>query len=86
MNTYERETVDFQPVNVTVGGAPVTAGVSLCVVPEDQRPAAFIPAVVRGATIGVGIAGMSPGTYDIYAKVAAPPDAPVFKCVSFIVS
>jgi hypothetical protein len=55
-------------------------------VPEDQRPAAFIPAVVRGATIGVGIAGMSPGTYDIYAKVAAPPDAPVFKCGSFIVS
>lgn len=86
MNTYERETVDFQPVNVTVGGAPVTAGVSLCVVPEDQRPAAFSPAVVRGPTLGVVIAGMSPGTYDVYAKVAAGADVPVIKCGSFIVS
>jgi hypothetical protein len=85
MNTYERETVDFQPVNVTVGGAPVTAGVEVCVVPEDQRPAAFIPAVVRGATIGVSIAGMSPGTYDVYTRVSAGPDVPVIKCGSFIV-
>ena len=57
MNEYPRETVEFVPVVVTVGGQPVTAGVEFSTTEATARPTVWEPAVTIGAAIGVMAAG-----------------------------
>lgn len=86
---YERETVEFQPAQVTLNGVPVTSGVQFAVVPLGNRPALtdWHAAAVDGALIGVMVAGYAPGDYEVFGQVpAAQPGPPVVKCGAFHVS
>jgi hypothetical protein len=84
-NAYPRESVEFQPVRVTLNGAGVTTGLSFAVVPDGRRPVTFTPAAVIGNEAGVMVSGMTPGTYRIYAQLTSGPETPVIDCGYFYI-
>jgi hypothetical protein len=77
---YPRETIEFQPVTVTVDGAAVTTGVQLCVVPHGARPTGWAAPVTLDGKIGVMVEGLTPGLYDIWAQITSSPEIPVIDC------
>lgn len=80
MATFPRETVEFQPITVTVDGATVTTGVSFAVTAPDARPATFTPATILDGRTGVMIEGLTVGFHRVWAKVASNPETPVIDC------
>ena len=86
MNSYPRETVEFQPVTVTVNGAAVTTGVSFADVPSGARPSTFTAATTLSGRVGVMVQGYGPGSRDVYAQVTANPETPVIYCGSYEVT
>ena len=83
MSNYPRETVEFQPVTVTVNGALITTGVTFSVVAGDLRPTTWIAPTTLDGKIGIMITGLTPGIYQIYAKVVSTPEIPVLDCGTF---
>lgn len=86
MNNYPRETVEFQPVTVTVNGAAVTTGVTFADVPSGTRPATFTTPTTLTGRIGVMVQGYPVGVRDIWAKVTANPETPIIYCGSYAVT
>lgn len=87
-NIYPRESVEFQPILVTVDGTTVTANVETQITSVSGRPSssAWIPAVTLDGQIGLMIEGLSVGTYEVWARVSDSPEIPVIDCGSFAVS
>lgn len=85
VNSYPRESVEFQPVKVTLEGAPVTSGLLIAVVPDGQRPVTFTPAIVFGPEAGVMVSGLAHGTYRIFAQLESGPETPVVDCGHFYI-
>jgi len=79
-NSYPRETVEFQPLIIKKDGVIQTAGVSTSIVAHGARPTVWTTAVVLGLEVGVMISGLTPGMYDIYAKITDSPEIPVMDC------
>lgn len=86
VNIYPRETVEFQPVAVTVDGAPVLTGVTFAVVVDGTRPVTFTAATALAGKIGVMVTGMATGHWRVFAKVASSPETPVIDCGYFNVT
>lgn len=84
-NAYPRESVEFQPVTVTRDGEAVIDGLSFAVVPDGSRPETFAPASVVAGVAGFMVAGLSPGTYRIYARMSAGIETPVIDCGYFYI-
>jgi len=80
MSRYERESIEFQPVNVTVDGVAVTSGVTFAITPNGDRPTTYTPPTTINGTPGVMIQGLTPGLYGIWAKVNSSPETVVIKC------
>ena len=80
MNIYERESIEFQPVTVTVNGTPVTTGVTLAITPNGTRPLAYVAPTTVDGKIGVMVQGLTHGLYDVWAKVNSTPEAAVINC------
>lgn len=70
MNSYERETVEFLEVIVTLDGALTTAGIKTAVT-TGERPTAWSPAVIVDGKAGLMVEGRSPGVYTVWAQVTA---------------
>lgn len=85
-NAYPRESVEFQPVQVTRDGALVTEGLSFAVVLDGQRPETFTPATVINDVPGVMVNALAAGTYRIYAQLTAGPETPVVDCGYFYIT
>lgn len=87
-NIYPRESVEFQPILVTVDGETITANVETQIALPGARPveSAWIPAVLLYGEIGLMIEGLNPGTYEVWARVSDSPEIPVIDCGSFAVS
>lgn len=85
-NYYERESVEFQPVEIKLNGVAVLDGISYAIVPDGERPVDFIAATVLAGKTGVMIQGLERGTYRIYAKVINSPEVPVIDCGYFYVN
>ena len=80
MTTFERESVEFLPVTITVDGVVATSNVTFCLTPEGVRPVTFAtPASVAGKT-GIMVSGLAPGVYRVWAKVTSTPEIPVLNC------
>lgn len=77
MNTYQRETVEHQPITLTVNGTPVTTGLKVCMVPAGSRPTLWADPVTVDGKPGVMIQGLSPGVYTVYVQVTSTPETPV---------
>ena len=85
-NAYPRESVEFQPVEVTRDGLTITTGVEFSIVPDGDRPLAFTPAAVVNGTTGVIVTGLTQGTYRIFARISAGPETPVIDCGYFYIT
>ena len=80
MNIYERESIEFQPVTVTVNGTPVTTGVTLAITPNGTRPLTYTAPTMVDGKIGVMVQGLTHGLYDVWAKVNSTPETVVMNC------
>jgi hypothetical protein len=84
VNTYERESVEFQPVTVTVDGTPVTTGVEIAVTTGNQRPTTWAAATVLDDQVGYLIDGLDPErVYTLWARVTDSPEVPVVRAGEF---
>ncbi len=79
-SSYPRETVEFQPVTVTVDSVAVTTGVQFALVTDGARPSAWVDPTPLSGKIGVMLTGLTPGNYRIWAKVTSAPETPVIDC------
>ena len=86
MNSYERESIEFQPVIVTVDGAVVTSGFTVAIVPNGARPTTYVAPITLAGKTGVMIQGLTPGLYGVWAKVASTPETVVIKCGTVIIT
>jgi hypothetical protein len=80
MTSFERETVEFQPVTVTLNGTPVTTGVKFAIAVPGARPATFSAPATLAGEIGVMVQGLAPGGYYIWAQITSSPETPVIRC------
>lgn len=86
MNSYPRESDEFQAVTVTVDDIDVTDGVTLAVTRGDHRPTGWTDLVTLSGKIGVMTGGRTPGTYRVWAKITASPEIPVLDCGAFAIT
>jgi hypothetical protein len=86
VNAYPRESVEFQPVNVTQDGIAVTSGLSFAIVADGARPVTFTAATVLDNKPGVMLTGLAAGTYRIFAKLTNSPEIPVIDCGYFYIT
>lgn len=77
MNTYQRETVEHQPVTTKVNGVATTTGLKYSVVPTGSRPTTWLDPVTVDGKPGVMVQALTPGVYTIYVQVTASPETPV---------
>ena len=82
---FQRETLEFLPVVVTVDGVEVTAGVEFAIVDINARPETWDEPTVLGDAIGVMVDGatLGTGTFRVFAQVTDSPEVPVIDCGSF---
>jgi hypothetical protein len=86
MNRYPRESVEFQPITVTLNGVAVTTGVTVQVVVQGNRPVgAWVTPTTLSGVIGVMVSGQAPGSYTVWAKVTSAPETPVINCGTYVV-
>lgn len=85
-NFYPRESVEFQPIRVTLDGVEVQDNVEFSVVPRDTRPDVFTAPTELAGKIGVLVDGMDPGVYTVWAQVTSAPEVPVLDCGYFTVT
>lgn len=85
-NLYPRESVEFQPVAITVNGTAVLTGVTFSVVEYGLRPSTFGTAVSLSGNIGVMVSALDPGDYTVWAKIVSSPETPVVECGYFTVT
>jgi hypothetical protein len=87
-NIYPRESVEFQPILVTLDGDTVTTGVETQITLPSARPSSsgWTAATTLNGNIGLMISGLSVGTYEVWARVTDSPEIPVIDCGSFAVS
>ena len=82
---FQRETLEFLPVTVTVNGTAVTANVEFAICDLSERPSTFGSAVTLSGDIGVMVDGtaLGPGTFRVFAQINSSPEVPVIDCGSF---
>ena len=85
-NAYPRESVEFQPVEVTRDGLTITTGLEFSIVPDGQRPVTFTPAEMLSGQTGVIVSGLSQGTYRIFARLTTAQEVPVIDCGYFYIT
>lgn len=77
---YQRETVEFIPVTVTVDGVPVTSGVEFAVTSGGARPTSWAAPVTIDGQIGVMTSQQPLGRYTVWARISSAPETPVICC------
>ena len=85
-NEYPRETIEFQPVVITVDGVTVTTGIQFAIVPAGTRPTTWTAPTTLGADSGVMVSGLTAGVYVVWAKITSSPETPVVECGRFIIT
>ena len=83
VNTYERETVEFQPIVITRDGAVITTNIETCITVIDVRPVTWLSAVTLGGKVGCMIQNLSAGAYEVWVRVTDSPEIPVKSAGTF---
>lgn len=88
MNIYPRESVEFQPILVTLDGVVKTTGVETQITLPAVRPSStgWISAITLGTEIGCMVSGLTVGTFKVWARVTDSPEIPVIDCGTFAIS
>lgn len=80
VNSYPRETLEFQGLTIKKDGVVTTTGIEVCIVAHGSRPTGWAPATVLGAEIGIMINIATPGSYNVWARITDAPEIPVINC------
>jgi hypothetical protein len=93
VGNYPRETIEFQPIDITVDGQPaVAAQYQLVASPSAAldylaRPSgAWTNVTTLGGKVGFLINGLAIGRYLVWAKLSSAPETPVILVGAFIVN
>ena len=90
MNTYPRESVEFEATQVTASVAGVatiiTTGVSFAVTTELGRPTTYTPAIILNGQTGFMVGNYTVGQWHKWARVDSFPETPVIDCGWFTIS
>ena len=87
-NIYPRESVEFQPVLITLDNTVITTAVQFAVLTTTDRPQTsdwFNATILAGAT-GFLTGTYAKGTWKVWAQITDSPEIPVIDCGSFQVS
>ena len=87
-NIYPRESVEFQPVLITLDNSVITSNVQLAVLTPNDRPLSsdwFNATILQGAT-GFLTGSYTAGTWKVWAQITDSPEIPVIDCGVFQVS
>ncbi len=87
-NIYPRESVEFQPVLVTLDNVSVTSNVQIAVLKPTDRPveADWFAATVLNGEVGFLTGTYAYGTWNVWARVVGSPEEPVINCGSIQIS
>lgn len=86
MNTYERETNEFQPVAVTLDGVPLLSNFEVALVPRGDRPTTWQSPVTIDSKPGLMITNLlGVGVYEVYVRITDMPEIPVVFAGSLVV-
>jgi hypothetical protein len=85
VNTYERETQEFQPVVVTLDGVPLLSNFEVALVPRGWRPTLWASPATIDDKPGIMIQGLNPGVYEIFVRITDMPEIPVVWAGSVVV-
>ena len=55
--TFERETVEFQPITITRDSVPITSGIATSITQLGVRPTTWVDAVTLGTKVGCMVSG-----------------------------
>ena len=90
MNSYPRESVEFEATQVTVSVAGVativTTGVTFAVTTELGRPSTYTAATILNGQTGFMVGTYTPGKWRKWARVDSFPEQPVIDCGLFIIT
>jgi hypothetical protein len=88
INNYPRESVEFQPILITLDGTPFTtaADIEVSITAQNARPSTWIASTSLNGEIGVMIQNLAVGTYLVWARITDSPEIPVINCGAFAVS
>jgi hypothetical protein len=86
VSNYPRETIEFQPIDITVDGQPAVAA-QYQLTTGDARPSgAWTNVTTLGGKVGFLISGLAVGRYLCWAKLSSAPETPVILVGAFIVN
>ena len=69
--TFQRETLDFLPIQISRDGQVYVGAWSYQIVPTGRRPdtGAYVPAVVSGGVKGIDISGLQGRAYHCFFRI-----------------
>jgi len=87
-NIYPRESVEFQPILITLDGVTVTTAVETQITTPAARPSStgWITAATLSGEIGTMVSGLATGSWTVLARITSSPEIPVINCGTFSVS
>lgn len=87
-NIYPRESVEFQPILVTLDGVAITTGVETQITTPASRPSStgWITAATLNGDIGTMVSSLAVGSWTVWARITDLPEIPVINCGTFAVS
>lgn len=70
MISYERETEEFQPIFIAIGGSsPDWAKVTVSIAPLNERPTEWTPVAMVDSIPGFWVKELAPGMYEVYVRI-----------------
>jgi hypothetical protein len=86
VGNYPRETIEFQPIDITVDGAPATAAQYQLTTGSNRPTGAWTNVTTLGGKVGFLVSGLTAGRYLVWAKLSSAPETPVILVGAFIVN
>jgi len=75
--SYPRESIEFQPITVTIDGAAITTGVDIAITGRSERPTVWVPATVLDGKLGFMVGTYQPGDHLVWCRYTDNPEVPV---------
>jgi hypothetical protein len=86
VSNYPRETIEFQPIDITVDGQPAVAAQYQLTTGSNRPSGAWTNVTSLGGKVGFLISGLAVGRYLCWAKLSSAPETPVILVGAFIVN
>ena len=75
--SYLKESIEFQPINVTRDGVAITANIATSITALGVRPTVWVSAVTLSGKVGFMVQGLTAGQYQVWVQISEGPETPV---------